>query len=261
MSLKILVATACGEKKRPGKHRAVDLYCSSRIKAVYNRRSGCDMAILSARYGLVASETVIAYYQEIMNSKRTEILLPQVVNYLRKYDMSVYFRAGARAIYFELMKKASTIANKTIVYFGSGYMKGINKIPEIISTIQKDSKFLNKYQSGKINIDSISLKKESTKPVNEEKMILKTDKIPNSDDFRREILKIFEKAKKEKKEFVEIIAGELHRKIGYYPGPNHRMYSLCNVMRDLLQPGDEILNQPKKGRGPRLKIRYRLNSK
>jgi len=259
MNLKILLATACGEKKRPGKHRAVDLYYSSRIKAVYNRRSGCDMAILSARYGLVDSEKVIAYYQEVMNSKRAEILLPQVVNYLRKYDVSVYFRTGARAVYYELMKKASRIANKTIICFGSGYMKGINKIPEVISTIQKDSKFLNKYQSNKIKIDSIYSKIESTRPVDEAQITLKTDKIPNSDDFRREILKIFEKAKKEKKEFVEIIAGELHRKIGYYPGPNHRMYSLCNVMRDLLQPGDEILNQPKKGRGPRLQICYSLN--
>ena len=93
MRQKILVGTACGNKKRPGIHKAIDLYKSARIKAVYNRREGCDMAILSAKYGLVDSESFIKDYNEVMNLERANVLLPGVIEYLKKYDVIVYFKA------------------------------------------------------------------------------------------------------------------------------------------------------------------------
>ena len=258
MSLKILVATACGKKKRTGKHRAVDLYRSSRIRAVYNRRSGCDMAILSSKFGLVDSQTVIEDYEEVLTPERVKILLPQVVDYVKRYDVVIYFKAGASFIYFELIKKASEIANIPIVYLGYGYMAEINKIPGVISEINDDPKFLTKFQLNHIDFAKMPSKKVEKESLKEFKVICKDSKKPNSEDFRREIIKIFDEAQKEGKDFVEITSGEVHREVGFYPGPNHRMASLCDVMRGLMQAGDDILYQPRKGRGATLKIRYKL---
>ena len=258
MSLKILVATACGEKKRAGKHRAVDLYKSSRIRAVYNRRSGCDMAILSSKFGLVDSQTIIEDYEEVLTPERIKILLPQVVDYVKRYDVVIYFKAGASFIYFELIKKASEIAYIPIVYLGYGYMAEINKIPGVISEINDDPKFLTKFQLDHIDFAKIPTKKVEKGFNKDFAVICKDSKIPSSEDFQREIFKIFDKAEKEGKKFVEITSGELHREIGFYPGPDHRMASLCGVMRGLMEAGDDILYQPRKGRGATLKIRYKL---
>ena len=57
---------------------------------------------------------------------------------------------------------------------------------------------------------------------------------------------------------VEINSGELHRKVGGYPGTNHVMTSCCNVMYAEQMAGDQILSSPSKGRGASLTIRYRL---
>jgi len=258
MSLKILVATACGGTKRPGKHKAVDLYLSPRIKAVYNLRSGCDMAILSSKYGLVDSQTIIENYEEILMPESAKILLPRVIDYVKRYDVIVYFKAGASALYFELISIAADIALKPIMHFGYAFMGDVNKIPEVISKIKDDPEFIIKFQLNDVDFTKIPSDKAKKEYHKESKVHNKDNKMPTSEDFRRELLKIFDRAEKEEKDSVEITSGELHREIGYYPGPNHRMASLCNVMRSLMQAGDDILYQPRKGRGAGLKIRYNL---
>lgn len=258
MSLKILVATACGEKKKSGKHRAVDIYLSSRIRAVYNRRSGCDMAIVSSKFGLVDSQAIIEDYEEILTAERIKILLPQVIDYVKKYDVVLYFKAGASSIYFELIKKASEIANRPIVYLGYGYMAEVNKIPGFISEINEDPKFLTKFKHSNVDFAKIPAKRAEKGFNKDFEATCKDSKMPNSEDFQREIFKMFDKAEKEGRDFVEITSGELHREIGFYPGPNHRMASLCGVMRGLMQAGDDILYQPRKGKGATLKMRYKL---
>lgn len=59
---------------------------------------------------------------------------------------------------------------------------------------------------------------------------------------------------------AEIKAGELHRRVGDYPGPSHRMPMCCGVMRDALAPdfGDVMLEEPPSGQGASLTIRYAL---
>ncbi len=258
MSLEILVATACGRKKTTGKHKAVDLYLSPRIRAVYNRRCGCDMAILSSKYGLVDSQTIIEDYEAILSLESTKILFPQVVDYIGRYSVIVYFKAGASSIYFELIKEASRIAKRPILHFGYGFMAEVNKIPSVISNIYDDPESIVKFQLNKVDPEQIlpaNVKKETNKEL---EMGFKRNKMPKSEDFHREIFKIFDMAEKEGKDFVEITSGELHRKIGYYPGPNHRMASLCGIMRSLMQLSDDMLYQPKKGKGATLKIQYKL---
>lgn len=57
---------------------------------------------------------------------------------------------------------------------------------------------------------------------------------------------------------VDILSRDLHIAVGGYPSPNHAMASCCNAMRSEMLPGDEVLDEPPKGRGACLKIRYRL---
>lgn len=81
---------------------------------------------------------------------------------------------------------------------------------------------------------------------------------PNAEDFRREINRQFLDAQQTFKSFIEVNAGELHRKLGGYPARSHRMRDCCSVMRQLMKSGDEILYEPLKGHGASLSIRYCL---
>jgi len=65
-------------------------------------------------------------------------------------------------------------------------------------------------------------------------------------------------ASEEGKPYVEVKSGELHSEVGSYPGSNHRMPVCCDVMRRNMKEGDEILQQPPKGKGANLVIRYKL---
>lgn len=53
-------------------------------------------------------------------------------------------------------------------------------------------------------------------------------------------------------------AGEIHRKVGGYPGPDHRMPVCCSAMKSEMQQGDRIVDEPLSGQGARLTIKYRL---
>ena len=55
--------------------------------------------------------------------------------------------------------------------------------------------------------------------------------MPNADDFRDELYCTMLEAMKSGDPFAEINAGELHRRVGDYPGRNHRMPICCQVRR------------------------------
>ncbi len=84
--------------------------------------------------------------------------------------------------------------------------------------------------------------------------------MPQADDFRNELYRMMLEAMKAGKAFAEINAGELHRRVGDYPGKDHRMPICCDVMRRALaaDAGDVILEQPPRGQGASLTIRYVL---
>lgn len=83
--------------------------------------------------------------------------------------------------------------------------------------------------------------------------------MPTADEFRNTLSKAFEAAETAGIEAVEIQAGQLHREVGDYPNPKlHRMPVCCEVMRQLMQLGDEVITAPPKGNGASLTIRYRL---
>ncbi|RLI39941.1 HNH endonuclease [Candidatus Bathyarchaeota archaeon] len=85
--------------------------------------------------------------------------------------------------------------------------------------------------------------------------------MPTRADFQRVLNSIFNQAESKGLKFVDVTAGDLHRKVGGYPGPNHRMPLCCSVMKQNMQEGDIILYQPPSGQGASLRIRYKLPRK
>jgi hypothetical protein len=82
--------------------------------------------------------------------------------------------------------------------------------------------------------------------------------VPTSEDFRDALRAHFARGEALGLAFVEIISGELHRVVGGYPGPAHRMPSCCAAMRAEQRGGDETRHAPPSGHGATLCIRYRL---
>ena len=81
---------------------------------------------------------------------------------------------------------------------------------------------------------------------------------PDTYDFRVALNSLFKTAEAKGAPYVDVNSGDLHRRVGMYPGRNHRMPICCNVMKANMGPGDLILKQPPKGKGASLTIRYML---
>jgi 5-methylcytosine-specific restriction protein A len=84
--------------------------------------------------------------------------------------------------------------------------------------------------------------------------------MPTADDFRRELHRMMYEAFNAGHNFIDVNAGQLHARLGDYPGPNHRMPNCCQVMKAAIaeDAGDEIREQPASGQGASLTIRYIL---
>lgn len=77
-------------------------------------------------------------------------------------------------------------------------------------------------------------------------------------DFRRVLDTKLRTASASGADHLDVRAGELHRNLGGYPGPDHRMPTCCAAMRSAMRSGDVVLAEPPKGTGASLTIRYRL---
>ena len=53
-------------------------------------------------------------------------------------------------------------------------------------------------------------------------------------------------------------AGDLHKLVGGYPGPDHRIPVCCGVMRKNMKGSDKILPNALKKDGATFKVRYNL---
>lgn len=82
--------------------------------------------------------------------------------------------------------------------------------------------------------------------------------MPNTKDFQDQLRSILLDAGRKGKMHIDINSGELHRKLGGYPGPNHQMPICCSVMKREMKDGDLILDGPLSGKGASLTIRYLL---
>lgn len=76
--------------------------------------------------------------------------------------------------------------------------------------------------------------------------------------FNAELERIFSVATELGLSYIGVHAGQLHRKLGSYPGKNHTMPTCCECMRRKLDShaGDRIIAAPEKGDGASLLIQY-----
>lgn len=81
---------------------------------------------------------------------------------------------------------------------------------------------------------------------------------PTADDFRSALKQEFAKAVAAGQPKVLIRAGDLHHKVGGYPGGNHRMPACCQIMKAAIQSGDKVVEIPPRGAGANLIVEYVL---
>jgi hypothetical protein len=86
-------------------------------------------------------------------------------------------------------------------------------------------------------------------------------KIPSKADFQKSLDELFRENEKEGNSHVDVRSGDLHRRVGGYPGLANRMPTCCDVMYENKRPLDKILNKPPKGKGASLEIKYTLPRK
>lgn len=82
--------------------------------------------------------------------------------------------------------------------------------------------------------------------------------MPTKEDFIKEIQSQIAEAKSKGAEYIDIVSGDVHRKLGGYPGKNHRMHTCCKVMYELMKTKDEVLHAPESTYGATVEIRYYL---
>jgi hypothetical protein len=130
--MKIMVVTSCGSKKNGKPMEAYNLYKSSRIKAVYNRKGKNDMYILSAKYGLIKSDSIIEPYNMMMSEKRSKELENELLPIIQKYDLILFFAGGANYHYKNCIENAALKTNKKIISIGYGFMGDFQKFTNLI---------------------------------------------------------------------------------------------------------------------------------
>lgn len=81
--------------------------------------------------------------------------------------------------------------------------------------------------------------------------------MPTAEEFREQLIEVFRVSEERRLASVVVNAGDLHRRVGGYPNrSNHRMPVCCEVMRSTMRRGDVIVDQPRKGKGAALTVRY-----
>ncbi len=138
---KIVLITSCGKVKDKNPKPAGKLYKSSRIRYLYKRSKelGIPFYILSAKYGLIEADCVINPYDQELDEKRLEELLPQVSNILKNFDVVIFYKGGAKKYYLDLIKKACIKNNIKLIEFGYKCMGDIKKLDKILEEIRNDN--------------------------------------------------------------------------------------------------------------------------
>lgn len=80
----------------------------------------------------------------------------------------------------------------------------------------------------------------------------------NAVGFAETLDSAFKRAEGDRRTSVRINAGDLHREVGGYPGPSHKMPVCCRAMRNAMENGDRVIQTPPSGNGASLTIEYRL---
>jgi hypothetical protein len=79
---------------------------------------------------------------------------------------------------------------------------------------------------------------------------------PTAWDFQNRLMAILNGARQSGQSYVDVESDNLHKEVGGYPNPNHRMPVCWEVMRKLMRAGDSVVKEPTSEQGATLIIRY-----
>lgn len=130
----VVLITACGRRKLNYPERAYRLYNSTRIRYLYSksRKIGVPFYILSAKHGLVESETIIEPYDEVMTLDKCSQLVDSIRKVVSRFNVVIYYKGGSRKEYLECIKQAMKGLDSKLIEFGYAIMGDINKLEDIL---------------------------------------------------------------------------------------------------------------------------------
>jgi hypothetical protein len=136
-----MVVTPCAKNKNLGTHKALDLYKSTRIKAVYNKikNTGALFAVLSSKYGLVFENEEVEAYELKMNSETMKRLIPKVSSQLKNLNVDelIFFpNWGLNNPYIRCIVEACKSSKTKLTLCGYNVLGGINELPNILSIVR-----------------------------------------------------------------------------------------------------------------------------
>jgi|Deesub1362A_J573_1020465.scaffolds.fasta_scaffold00057_96 hypothetical protein len=274
--MRTLVIISCGAKKiwdlapDSGPTKAGDAYQGIffRLNKEYAIRFGDKWMILSAKYGFIEPEFVIHenYNATFSDPKTNPIGIEKLKNQvlekkLHNFDIVIVL-AGKE--YADLVTQAFSDSQTLVIkpfegLGGIGYMmravrRAIDNNSPFSITTYLESPGINTRLGDVYG----RLREKQREPPCRLKRPATERGFPTSRDFEFALRAVLKDAEKRGEKWVDVISGDLHRIVGGYPGPNHRMSLCCKTMYSEMRLGDEILYSPSSGKGATLRIRYRL---
>ncbi len=132
---KIVLITACGNKKENRPMEAGKIYKSPRIRYLYRKSKELNVPffILSGGYGLIEGNEVIEPYNAVMTKDKCKGFKEEIKKKLKNFDIVIYYRGGARREYLDCILEVISELNKKFVVFGFKNMGDIGKLEEIVN--------------------------------------------------------------------------------------------------------------------------------
>lgn len=143
LSPQTVVITVCsGKKKDVTAAKAIELYNSKRIdfvNRIVSEVGGFRFMILSAKYGLVASDELIHNYNKRLDDVNVDSMVDLVVNQLRRNRVIsvVFFTAGTNDTYKTILEKAADLAGVESRIIGLPDMGGAKDLKPLLEILKK----------------------------------------------------------------------------------------------------------------------------
>lgn len=80
----------------------------------------------------------------------------------------------------------------------------------------------------------------------------------SKEEFSGELHSLLKKAEECGFVAVDVNAGNLHRRVGGYPGNDHRMPLCCEAIYSEMGSSDKIVEKPDSGKGASVTVRFAL---
>lgn len=263
-----LVVVPCGRRKvwreRPsaGPIPARFAYTGSLFRAnrAFAKRHGDRWVVLSAKYGFIAPDFVIPGDYDVTFDGRAagaisvyELRRQVRAQGLDRFDVVI---ALGGAAYASRVRAAFSGSAARVIAPVEGLRLGemLRRMKAIIVTGVPEA------LQPTFDVSRESVASGSGRPLAPRAATSQRHRNPpegrRPEQFRRALEDLFRRAAGQ--QFVDISAGQVHRLVGGYPGPDHRMPVCCKVLRRAMAPGDVVVAQPPSGMGASLTIRYRL---